>query len=876
MDIFSNWFQIAAIPRDAISGQYDYVLVILSYVIAVLASYVALNLVGRLRAEQDIHAKTYWLIGGAFAMGAGIWSMHFIGMLAFIMPMPMEYELGWTLSSLLMAIFASAIALFIIQKENYTITQFALGGLIIGLAISTMHYMGMEGMRLHTNIHYLPGLFFLSIIIGIAASEAAIYLALQSNIGTPGRQFNLKIISSLIMGLAICGMHYTGMAAAVFTPKTAHIMLTSNQAIPPNYLAFFIAGITAMIIGLALIVSNNYKKMITAVGNEKDFLNAMLDNLEDGIIACDAQGRITVLNCTLQKNINSTKDKLSLDDLQNYFSLYTKNDKRLDNEQFPLHLALKGEPVHGVELTMKFKNNMVRNVVIDAQKIINSAGQNLGAVAIIHDITELKRTEKLKNEFVSVVSHELRTPLTSIRGSLGLLVSGIMGEFPEKANKLLNIANNNCERLLLLINDILDIEKIEAGKMDFELKIHNLTQIVAESVVSNKMYADKYEVSLELNQPETPIFVYTDLGRLLQVLANLISNACKFSPKGETISVITTLQKTYVRVEVIDHGPGISKEFQSRIFKKFSQADSSDTRGKGGTGLGLNISKTIIEKLGGTLGFFSEPNKSTTFYFDLPITQENSKSANSEEDSTKTPDFKKRLLICEDDEDQSVYLKTLLEAAGFVVDVAETVAKAKILLEEHNYNALLLDLILPDQDGITFIRELRADDKTKELHIIVVSVIGDTGQALLNGDAFSVIDWLDKPINFNKLLKAINKVKKRGKSEIPKILHIEDNVDTQHVVSVLLEQYAKVSIASTLHEAKEMLEKKQYDLIILDLLLPDGNGIEILPLLALHKVPVLVFSNMQLSNDYEKFVSQSLIKSNSSNETLVNTIVHLL
>ena len=248
MSAFSDWFQLDAIPLNAISGQYDIGLVALSYAVAVLASYVALDLVGRLRAEKNRQAKIYWLAGGAFTMGAGIWSMHFIGMLAFIMPTHMEFDISWTVASLLMAIFASGLALFILQKKDFFVVYLAIGGFLIGLAIATMHYMGMEGMKIHTNIHYLPGLFFLSVAIGIFAAEAALWLALQSNKGSNKRQFNLKIISALVMGVAICGMHYTGMAAAVFTPNMSHTMAQNYPAIQTNYLAFFVAGIAALII----------------------------------------------------------------------------------------------------------------------------------------------------------------------------------------------------------------------------------------------------------------------------------------------------------------------------------------------------------------------------------------------------------------------------------------------------------------------------------------------------------------------------------------------------------------------------------------------------------------------------------------------------
>ncbi|MCE0722438.1 MHYT domain-containing protein [Legionella resiliens] len=873
MDLFSEWFQVTPIPANTITGYYDWKLVALSYVIAVLASYVALNLVGRLRATRTNHARIYLLLGGAFAMGAGIWSMHFVGMLAFIMPMSMEYDFSWTLASLIVAILASALALFILQKKDYSVLHFALGGLVVGLAISSMHYMGMEGMKSHVHIHYLPGLFFLSILIGIAAAETAIWLAIQSNYGSYKRQFNLKFISSLLMGLAICGMHYTGMAAAVFTPSLSHVITSEDLSVQSHYLAFSVAGITGLILIIALIASGYYKKMITAIANEKEFLNAMLDNLEDGIIACNAEGRITVLNHTIQKYIQSDKSNKDMNNILDYFSLFTMNNNPISPDDFPLKRALNGERVRGVELLLNIKQNGTRNVVIDGQKIINSEGNNLGAVIVIHDITDLKQTEKLKNEFVSIVSHELRTPITSIRGSLGLLVGGVMGEFPEKVKKLLEIANNNCERLLLLINDILDIEKIEAGKMDFELKTTNLNKIIAESIEVNKIYGDKFGVKIELIPPNKDYLVTVDSDRLMQVLTNLISNACKFSYENEKVILRMKQIDASVRVSISNKGKGISPEFQPRIFQKFSQGDASTTRGKGGTGLGLNISKTIIEKLGGTLNFESNPNDLTTFYFDLPISQQ---PAFVQENQMLIPEDKKRLLICEDDRDQANYLKLLLESAGFIVKVANSAEETRKLLEKYEFHALLLDLILPDQDGISFIRELRTNKKTMTLPIIVLSVIAQTGKELSNGNAVSIIDWLDKPIDFNKLLSAINKVQKVDPQSKPHILHVEDNKDTQAIVGTLLEKHAIISNANNLHEAKEMLEKDKYNLIILDLLLPDGNGAEILPLISKYHAPVVVFSDTKLNEDYSKFVSQALLKSNSSNEILLNTIKNLL
>ncbi|KTD33386.1 sensory box histidine kinase/response regulator [Legionella nautarum] len=874
MGFLQDWFQLGPLPENRLEGYYEPNLVVLSYIVAVLASYVALTLVSRLREEKSKQTAKYWLVGGAFAMGAGIWSMHFIGMLAFILPMPMEYEFGWTVASLFMAMLASGFALFILQKKSYTRLHLALGGFLIGLAISTMHYMGMQAMKTHVMIHYLPSLFFLSIFVGIVAAEVALWLALESNRFAAQKQFYFKMGSALIMGLAICGMHYTGMAASIFTLLPTHSMAEQNQVIPPNYLAFFIAGITALIISLALTVSSYYKKMVDAVQNEKEFLNAMLDNLEDGIIACNEKGEITVINNAIQKNFTISKSLLHVDKIHKHYRLITPDNKPLPKEKYPLRRAFNGEIIQQLPMSVKFKNDEAMDVIIDGQPIINKEGRSLGAVIVIHDITELKRAEKLKNEFVSIVSHELRTPLTSIRGSLGLLTSGFMGSFTEKSQKLLEIANNNCERLLLLINDILDIEKIEAGKMEFQLKNIDLMDIINEAVDANKMYAEKYSISFEVIGPAKKLTVNVDTGRLMQVLANLLSNACKFSPPNAIVTIEVKKIDGAAKVSVIDKGAGIPLEFQPRIFQKFSQADSSDTRGKGGTGLGLNISKIIIEKMGGALSFKSEPNQGSTFYFDLPLV-------------TSSPEIEvfhfdadtaslKRLLICEDDQDQADYLQALLESAGFNVDIAVTARQAKEKLRHQDYQAMLLDLILPDQDGITLIRELRAEQKTRDLPIIVLSIISQTGKTLLNGDAVSVLDWVDKPVDLKRLLQVINKLKPKGTDHLPIILHIEDNIDTQHVVGVLLEEHAKLYTASSLRQAKKMLAERKYDLVILDLLLPDGNGVEILPLLAQYKTPVLVFSDMQLSNQYAQFVSQALIKSNSNNEKLLNTIMNLI
>jgi PAS domain S-box-containing protein len=215
---------------------------------------------------------------------------------------------------------------------------------------------------------------------------------------------------------------------------------------------------------------------------------------------------------------------------------------------------------------------------------------------VARDIQEQKRIEQMKNDFISVVSHELRTPLTSIRGSLGLLAGGVAGELPEKASNLVEIAAKNSERLVRLINDILDIEKIESGQMGFRFAPVELAPVVEQALESNRAYAEVLGVELRHTATVPGARVWADPDRLLQVLANLLSNGAKFSPSGGVVEVALERLDGNLRVSVTDHGRGVPPDFRSQMFEKFAQADSSSTRQKGGSGLGLSISKAIVER----------------------------------------------------------------------------------------------------------------------------------------------------------------------------------------------------------------------------------------------------------------------------------------
>ena len=250
--------------------------------------------------------------------------------------------------------------------------------------------------------------------------------------------------------------------------------------------------------------------------------------------------------------------------------------------------------------------------------LVDENGEIIGIASLAQDVTERIRIDQMKRDFVSIVSHELRTPLTAIRGALGLVLGGATGKAPPKMNELIQIADDNTQRLLHIINDILDIDKIELGVIEYVFDNIPVMELVDKAVTNNSSYAQQYDVTLKVIDRLDDACINADSNRLMQVLDNLISNAIKFSPKGDDVELSITRQGENIRIAVSDHGTGIPKDFQDKLFDKFTQADFSNTRGASGAGLGLNIAKAVIDHHDGNIDFRTEENVGTTFFFDLP------------------------------------------------------------------------------------------------------------------------------------------------------------------------------------------------------------------------------------------------------------------
>jgi DNA-binding response OmpR family regulator len=311
------------------------------------------------------------------------------------------------------------------------------------------------------------------------------------------------------------------------------------------------------------------------------------------------------------------------------------------------------------------------------------------------------------------------------------------------------------------------------------------------------------------------------------------------------------------------------------MFKKFAQVDSSDSKAKGGTGLGLSISKAIVEKFGGKIDYESVLNSGSTFYIDLPAqlaTEE------PEPDSTPINPDRPKILIVEDDADIAALLKMILEDAGYSAAVARNATEALQQAESGEFAAMTLDLMLPDKQGITLVQELRNDTRTAYLPIIVVSAVADQQKQQFHG-GFDILDWIQKPIDLPRLRRVLQQsVYQTGEGKY-NILHVEDDPDNIEIVAQILADRATIVAATTLQAAQKKVLQNRFDLVILDVTLPDGNGMDLISFMRANgrqTTPVMVFSATETPNELQNLVTASLVKSKTTNDELVKCIGRIL
>jgi PAS domain S-box-containing protein len=555
---------------------------------------------------------------------------------------------------------------------------------------------------------------------------------------------------------------------------------------------------------------------------------AILSSTSDGLLIFDTTDRITFVNPAAEQMLGRGAESLVglVTDTWELFSLQPDPDG-----------PVRATGTQTREVRMEDPAHRIVDVRIDP--IIDDHGVYMGAVTTIRDVTAEREATQMKNEFVSTVSHELRTPLTSIKGYIDLILDGEAGEINEIQQEFLSIVKENSDRLVDLINDMLDISRIESGRIVLKVQPLDVAERIEGAVNTFRAVLDQQGRAIRVNVPKDLPRAAGDPDRVGQVLINFISNAIKYSPAGGDVEVSASVAGPAVRIGIRDHGIGIAPEDQARLFTKFYRVDSSLTREIGGTGLGLSICKSIIELLGGQVGVDSISGEGSTFWFELPLASAEMVRTPSLEGPLGTPGG--RILVVDNSEDVANLIATYLSRRGYEVVKAFTADEAWQYALDFDPRVITLDVMLDEGEGFDLLQKLKADSRTKDIPVVVLSIICDEGKSHRMG----ATDYLEKPIEKAKLIGIIDSL--IGSEVSPVVLVVDDDKAIVELLSRTLKQrgYA-VMAAYDGKEAMAAVHARMPHAILLDLRMPVMDGYEVLQALkadpATADIPVVIMS----------------------------------
>lgn len=482
-----------------------------------------------------------------------------------------------------------------------------------------------------------------------------------------------------------------------------------------------------------------------ALRESENRARAIFDSAADGVITFGEDRRIESVNPAAEKLFGYSAKDLIGSHVHHLMMLGTKDANTapgrpadsidLDNAEVRLVTAWRKDGgVFPVELT-------VSEVPLKDRRIYTG---------IIRDVTERTRLDKMKREFVSVVGHELRTPLTSIQGSLALLNSHVVGELPLRAKTMVRIGLENSERLLRLIGDILDMERIESGKMEFTFEPVPVSALVERAVEANRSFADQFGARFQIEHMRGPnVMVNGDGDRLMQVLANFISNAAKYSPPGGVITVGSEMHDGLARVFVSDQGPGIPVSFHKGLFEKFSQADGSDSRQRGGAGLGLSIAKAIMECHGGVIGYEVAEGGGAKFYFGLPVMR--AQPAPEDRPAAGAPTH---VLYCGEPGETWSMLQRAAASLDWNATLCRSEEDAARHLRQRRVGAIAFGPPSAEFNpaALMTINDAEAGAGEAPTAILLTTTHGETGS---HGAVIRLLDWVEKPVDIERLRRRI-------------------------------------------------------------------------------------------------------------------------
>ena len=641
-------------------------------------------------------------------------------------------------------------------------------------------------------------------------------------------------------------------------------------------LAALLVGLVGIVI--ALLALQSVLKILSRWSADRrlaeDRLQSILGSAGEGIYGLDREGRAVFVNEAAASMTGHDQAEILGRSTHDLVHHHHADGRPYPVSECPVHATLQEGTTRRVADEVYWRKDGTSFPVEYSATPIEEDGTVTGAVVIFRDVSERREIDRMKDEFTSVVSHELRTPLTSIRGSLGLLASGALGPLPERGQRMVDIAVQNTDRLVRLINDILDIERIESGEVSMDVRPTDAAGLVQQAAEVMQGLAERAGVRLEA--AAEPAALVADPDRIVQTLTNLLSNAIKFSPQGGLVTVRARRVGADVLFEVRDTGRGIPADKLGAVFERFQQVDASDAREKGGTGLGLPICRSIVQQHGGRIWAESVEGRGSTFSFTLPGDDRVSPADAPDEGSGPL------VLVCEDDASIRAVLGETLRVNGYRAVLAAGGEEAVELAIKQRPDAVLLDLLMPGMDGWQTARALKDVPSLRGVPIVVVSVVDRLAGERAGPDAS---DWVAKPIDEQALLRAVERA--TGQADRPaRVLVVEDDRDLANVLRAGLERDGiTVAHAATGDTAVDLGRDFDPDLLILDLGMPALDGFEILDLVRedemLRGLPIVVYTARDIvGRDLERLraqgVTEVLTKARVSPQELERRVLGLL